>query len=85
MSNEVKEAAALTYCMPMRLPPRDFGDIRRTSINANLFPFSPQPMTERGKYRIYAYHKNAVEVLRDLTSQEAFSLAFQLNKAYWKF
>lgn len=86
MFDEVKEmpmSYKLTSKPDRKMPPRDFGDIRRTSIDANLFPYSPQPMTEHRKWCIYAYHENGSRLYSDLGREQAFTMARVLNERYW--
>lgn len=84
MFEEVKEMAVSYKADHKRKePPCDFGDIRKTSIDANVFPFSPQPMTEEGRYRIFAYHQNCYEAYTDIPEEFAFTMARILNERFW--
>jgi len=85
MFNEVKEMpVSYTVNHQRKQPPCDFGDVRKTSIDANVFPYSPQPMTEEGRYRIFAYHLNSYEAYTNLNEEFAFTMARILNERFWK-
>tara|TARA_R110002072_G_scaffold48207_1_gene131755 strand:- start:4358 stop:4636 length:279 start_codon:yes stop_codon:yes gene_type:complete len=85
MFNEVREmSVSFKPVYQRREPPCDFGDIRKSSIDANLFPFSPQPMTETGRYRIFAYHKNCYEPYTNVDMEFAFTMARTLNERFWR-
>lgn len=64
-------------------PPCDFGDVRKQSIDANLFPYSPQPMTEKGHWCVFAYNQNAARIHSHVSKEFAFTIARVLNARFW--
>lgn len=83
MFEEVNEmAVSYKPAYKRKQPPCDFGDVRKESIDANVFPFSPQPMTN-GMYRIFAYHQNCYEPYSNVNSEFAFTMARILNERFW--
>lgn len=67
---------------PRREPPCDFGDIRKSSIDANVFPYSPQPLLN-GLYCIFAYHQNSKVIYTGIPQEIAFKRAYELNDIFW--